>query len=179
MKNDSRGSSKIQVKLWVQLCRSIHPLENLCDPKNWGKPTADCMALISKSMWFLTNTHETRGKIIITLHFYLIKHVDTRWFEIICHFLLYAYSIWLIWNNPSSYCISLFLYLREAIISSKKWRYMHLSKQKGPPLCITGGVIDHQSCLSGISTQQSIYNQQPTHLMNSPRSKGFFKFSSL
>ena len=49
-------------------------------------------------------------------------------------------------------------------------------KQKVTPLYITCGVTYHQSRISGIPTQQAIYNQQPTHLMNSPRSKRYFNF---
>ena len=48
LKHESNGSSKIQVKLWSQLCRSILTFNNLCPPQNWGNTTEDCMFVITK-----------------------------------------------------------------------------------------------------------------------------------
>ena len=84
-KHDSNVSLKLQVKLWNQLFRSILTLNNLCPPQNRGKLISDFTALITKWMWFLPDTHEPGGRVIVTFHYSLIRHIDPRWVELVCH----------------------------------------------------------------------------------------------
>ena len=114
--------------------------------------------------------------------FSIFEAEDTEWITVFCFSLWHVYIPHLLvhkipsddipWNN---FRPIMKIYLREASFSSKRRQDMYLFKQKGVTLCITGGVTENQSRLLGIPTQQAIYNQQPTHLMNSPRFKGSFK----
>ena len=83
--HESNFSSKLLVKLWDHLFRSILPLYNISHPQNQGNPPEYCMALIFKRMWFPPNTHESRGGLIIPLHHVLFKHIFSIWVELVRH----------------------------------------------------------------------------------------------